>query len=65
MLFCIDASPSMYALQEPDAGGERKSHVQAALEGALALQRRKIQSTPADLVGIMLYNTVRRISILV
>lgn len=38
--------------------GEHKSHVQAVLEIAVQLQKRKVVTSPNDLVGIMFYNTV-------
>ena len=38
--------------------GQRKSHVQTVLDIAIQLQKRKVITSPDDLVGIMLFNTV-------
>ncbi|KAF8520514.1 Ku DNA-binding complex Ku70 subunit [Gautieria morchelliformis] len=61
LLFCIDASEDMLAPRESRTSpGERKGHVQAVLEIAVQLQKRKVVTSPNDLVGIMFYNTAER-----
>ncbi|EJD49609.1 Ku DNA-binding complex, Ku70 subunit [Auricularia subglabra TFB-10046 SS5] len=57
VLFCIDASESMHEPHEDEDEGVTKSHLQAALEAALQVAKRKIMSGPSDHIGIMLYNT--------
>ena len=62
VLFCIDASESMQTLHdvENDEGETMsKSSLHGALEAALAVSKSKIVSGPSDLIGIMLFNTVR------
>ena len=44
--------------RETHTSGELKSHLQAVLEIAIQLQKRKVITSPNDLVGIMFYNTV-------
>ncbi|KAJ4466240.1 SPOC like C-terminal domain-containing protein [Lentinula aciculospora] len=60
ILFCIDCSPSMLQLR-PDPEDETKttSHVYAALNSAMNLQKRKVITGPNDSFGILLFNTSR------
>ncbi|KAJ3916879.1 SPOC like C-terminal domain-containing protein [Lentinula edodes] len=61
ILFCIDCSPSMLALR-PDHEDETKmtSHLYAALNSAMNLQKRKVVTGPNDSFGILLFNTTRK-----
>ncbi|KAJ3886512.1 SPOC like C-terminal domain-containing protein [Lentinula edodes] len=61
ILFCIDCSPSMLALR-PDPEDETKmtSHLYAALNSAMNLQKRKVVTGPNDSFGILLFNTTRK-----
>ncbi|KAJ3935286.1 MAG: SPOC like C-terminal domain-containing protein [Lentinula lateritia] len=61
ILFCIDCSPSMLALR-PDPENETKntSHLYAALNSAMNLQKRKVVTGPNDSFGILLFNTTRK-----
>ncbi|KAF8824695.1 hypothetical protein HHX47_DHR7000139 [Lentinula edodes] len=61
ILFCIDCSPSMLALR-PDHEDETKmtSHLYAALNSAMNLQKRKVVTGPNDSFGILLFNTLHK-----
>jgi ATP-dependent DNA helicase 2 subunit 1 len=60
ILFAIDCSQSMLALHEdPSCKDKKTSHLLAALDAAVQIQKRKVVVGPYDSVGIMLYNTVR------
>ncbi|KIY53908.1 Ku DNA-binding complex, Ku70 subunit [Fistulina hepatica ATCC 64428] len=61
ILFCIDCSPSM---QKPYndrnyEGDLQTSHLVAALDAAVQIQKKKIIVGPNDSVGILLFNTTR------
>ncbi|KAF8573936.1 hypothetical protein K439DRAFT_1198503 [Ramaria rubella] len=58
LLFCIDSSESM--LEPRSSSTRHKSHLQAVLEIAVQLQKRKVITSPNDLVGIMFFNTKRK-----
>ncbi|KIJ51081.1 hypothetical protein M422DRAFT_158695 [Sphaerobolus stellatus SS14] len=61
LLFCLDASESMVTpIKSEDSDKEAKSPLQKVLEIAIELQKRKVITSPNDLVGIMLYNTAER-----
>ncbi|KAJ3811893.1 SPOC like C-terminal domain-containing protein [Lentinula aff. lateritia] len=62
ILFCIDCSPSMLVLR-PDPEDETKttSHLYAALNSAMNLQKRKVVTGPNDSFGILLFNTTRKL----
>jgi hypothetical protein len=62
LLFCIDASESMLEPRETRVG-EPKSHLQTVLDIAVQLQKRKVITSPNDLVGIMFFNTVSVVSL--
>jgi len=60
ILFCIDCSESMQEPRDdPVYEGVETSHLLAALDAAMRIQKRKVIVGPADSVGILLFNTVR------
>lgn len=59
LLFCVDASDSMMMkARKTDDHDENESHLQSVLEIVVQLQKRKVITSPNDLVGIIFYNTV-------
>lgn len=61
ILFCIDCSESMQEPRDdPVYEGLETSHLLAALDAAMRIQKRKVIVGPADSVGILLFNTVCR-----
>lgn len=61
ILFCIDCSESMQELRDdPVYEGVQTSHLLGALDAAMQIQKRKAIVGPADSVGILFFNTVRR-----
>ena len=61
VLFCIDCSESMQeSRDDPVYEGVKTSHLFTALSSAMQIQKRKVIVGPADSVGILLFNTVRR-----
>ncbi|KAJ3759185.1 SPOC like C-terminal domain-containing protein [Lentinula raphanica] len=61
ILFCIDCSPSMLELRpDPEDESKMTSHLYAALDSAMNLQKRKVITGPNDSFGILLFNTTRR-----
>ena len=64
ILFCIDCSESMQELREdPVSEGVQTSHLLEALDAAVKIQKRKVIVGPTDSVGILLFNTVGRITL--
>ncbi|KIY71036.1 Ku DNA-binding complex, Ku70 subunit [Cylindrobasidium torrendii FP15055 ss-10] len=60
ILFCIDCSPSMQVMyDDPLYVDVQTSHLYAALEAAVQIQKKKIIVGPNDYVGIMLFNTTK------
>lgn len=60
ILFCIDCSPSMQAMyDDPIYEDVQTSHLYAALDAAMQIQKKKVIVGPNDAVGILLFNTVR------
>ena len=57
ILFAIDCSESMHAIEEGKTGP--KSHLLSVLQAVIALQKRKVMYSPNDSVGILFFNTVR------
>lgn len=58
LLFCIDASHSMTtSAKNVENHDQKESYLQSVLEIAVQLQKRKVITSPNDLVGIMFYNT--------
>lgn len=75
VIICIDASSSMQAVRpaaelDQDEDGEEgdeprpKTFFAGALDCALQWEKRKAFLSPNDLVGILIYNTVRSLEIL-
>lgn len=73
VIICIDASSSMQAVrpaveldQDEEEGDEPrpKTFFAGALDCALQWEKRKAFLSPNDLVGILIYNTVRSLEIL-
>ncbi|KAF9554568.1 Ku DNA-binding complex, Ku70 subunit [Agrocybe pediades] len=63
ILFCIDASESMMQLYEdPTYEGVQTSHLLTALSAAVDIQKKKILTGPNDSVGILLFNTTRKLT---
>ena len=61
ILFCIDCSESMQESHDgPVYESVQTSHLLEALDAAMQIQKRKVIVGPADSVGILLFNTVRR-----
>ncbi|KAH8118175.1 ku70-like protein [Phellopilus nigrolimitatus] len=61
VLFAIDCSASMQALHDdPKNEGKQTSHLLAALEAAMQIQKRKVIVGPNDAAGILLFNTTRK-----
>lgn len=70
ILFLIDAGPTMHDTVVPacpnnplvsvaeEDKDKKVSLLHRALEGAVALMRAKLVSSPRDQVGVLLYNTV-------
>ena len=52
------SEPMLELRESRTSPGEQTSHVQAVLNIAVQLQKRKVITSPNDLVGIMFYNTV-------
>lgn len=62
ILFCIDCSESMQELYDhPNVEDTQTSNLALALEAAMKIEKQKIIAGPNDSIGIMLFNTVRRI----
>ncbi|KAH7884884.1 SPOC like C-terminal domain-containing protein [Phlebopus sp. FC_14] len=60
ILFCIDCSVSMHELRDdPVYEDVKTSHLLAALDAAMQIQKKKVVVGPNDCVGIMLFNTTR------
>lgn len=60
ILFCIDCSESMHELRDdPVYENVQTSHLLAALDAAMQIQKKKVIVGPNDSVGILLFNTVR------
>lgn len=60
ILFCIDCSESMHELRDdPVYDNVQTSHLLAALDAAMQIQKKKVIVGPNDSVGILLFNTVR------
>ncbi|KAJ3993368.1 SPOC like C-terminal domain-containing protein [Lentinula boryana] len=63
ILFCIDCSPSMLQLRpDPEEESKMTSHLYAALDSAMNLQKRKVVTGPNDSFGILLFNTTRKLN---
>ncbi|KAF5345659.1 hypothetical protein D9757_014209 [Collybiopsis confluens] len=61
ILVCIDCSSSMLQVRDdPENEGEKTSHLFAALNTAMQLQKRKVITGPNDSFGIFLFNTSRK-----
>ncbi|KAF9048932.1 SPOC like C-terminal domain-containing protein [Panaeolus papilionaceus] len=61
ILFCIDCSESMLKLYDDSTYEDVQTcHVYTALEAAVQIQKRKIIIGPNDSVGILLFNTTRK-----
>jgi ATP-dependent DNA helicase 2 subunit 1 len=60
ILFCIDCSESMQEYYNDPLDEDRRTcHLLTALEAAVQMQKKKAISSPNDLTGILLFNTVR------
>ncbi|KAF8547934.1 Ku DNA-binding complex, Ku70 subunit [Imleria badia] len=60
ILFCIDCSESMHTLRDdPVYENVQTSHLLAALDAAMQIQKKKVIVGPNDSVGILLFNTTR------
>ncbi|KAJ8592867.1 Ku DNA-binding complex, Ku70 subunit [Rhizopogon salebrosus TDB-379] len=58
ILFCIDCSESMHELRDdPNYEDVKTSHLFAALEAAMQIQKKKVIVGPNDSAGIVLFNT--------
>ncbi|EJD06786.1 ku70-like protein [Fomitiporia mediterranea MF3/22] len=61
ILFAIDCSESMQAFHDDsNKEGSQTSHLFAALQAAMKLQKRKVVVGPNDAAGILLFNTSRK-----
>lgn len=59
VLFCIDASSSMYTpYDDPVYEGIQTCNFLSALDAAVQVQKKKVLVGPRDCVGIVIYNTV-------
>ena len=64
ILFAIDCSESMLELHDdPNYEDVKSCHVLGALDAAMQIAKRKVLVGPNDAVGIMMFNTVRRLLI--
>ncbi|KAN0092527.1 SPOC like C-terminal domain containing protein [Tylopilus felleus] len=60
ILFCIDCSESMHQLRDdPVYENAQTSHLLAALDAAMQIQKKKVIVGPNDSVGVLLFNTTR------
>lgn len=64
ILFAIDCSASMHDPNYED-GAVKTSHLLAALDAAMQIQKRKVVVGPNDKIGVLLFNTVRRFFIVI
>ncbi|KAJ7098685.1 SPOC like C-terminal domain-containing protein [Mycena belliarum] len=62
ILFCIDCSESMLELYpDPIYENVQTCHAYAALDAAMQIQKKKVIVGPNDAVGILLFNTTRKV----